>query len=69
MSIAVLDNTFSILEVRIQVREVTAQQCDVERVESHAITARVRVAPYGMKSAQEQVDVCRATREKGKVCG
>lgn len=31
----------------VEVGEVTARQCDVERMHAHAITARVRVARYG----------------------
>ena len=31
----------------VEVGEVTARQCDVERMHAHAITARVRVERYG----------------------
>ncbi|MBL9214037.1 MAG: histidinol dehydrogenase [Opitutaceae bacterium] len=34
----------------VKVGEVTARQCDVERMQAHAITARVRVARYGRQS-------------------
>ncbi|MBI5693279.1 MAG: histidinol dehydrogenase [Verrucomicrobia bacterium] len=36
----------------VEVGEVTARQCDVERMEAHAITARVRVARYGAAAAR-----------------
>ncbi len=35
----------------IEVGAVTARQCDVERMQAHAITARVRVERYGGKDA------------------
>lgn len=33
----------------VEVGQVTARQCDVERMQAHAITARVRVARYSQK--------------------
>jgi sulfopropanediol 3-dehydrogenase len=38
----------------IRVGEVTARQCDVERMAAHAVTARVRVARYTVKPGRQK---------------
>ena len=38
----------------VRVGEVTARQCDVERMAAHAVTARVRVARYTVKSGRQR---------------
>jgi sulfopropanediol 3-dehydrogenase len=34
----------------VEVGAVTARQCDVERMQAHAITARIRVERYGNRA-------------------
>ena len=53
----------------VRMGEVTARQCDVECMEAHAITARVRVARHGKNSAQDRSNAGRGTGKKRKVTG